>query len=249
MKKLTLLFTLLLFITLSAQGFCDRKYTFAEDLNSDGEKESISVIFTGKNARDVHDYIININNTEYKGSFPYDGIVSAQIVDIDKSDGQKELLARFDGETDDVLDHFFVYDGSIKKIGELPGADRSLISGNGIVTIPQWMGFWGRETEYRLEGSVLKIVEEEYALDIKSEIEKDMVLWSGYNNTSRISATLKAGAKINITKVMVVNEKCTTDDGYEHNCEWYYVESADGTSGWVEYGELIKSTMNLPWAG
>ena len=166
MKNLSILFTLLIFIGLSPKGYCDRIVTFEDDIDGNGIKEVISVTFTGEKDRDTHNYIININGEEYKGSFPYDGIVSAEIIDIDKNDGQKELLVRFDGETDDVLESFFIYDGSInggiKKIREIEGSSISEIPGDGIVTIFQWMGFWSRDAKYKLESSVLVPIAEEY---------------------------------------------------------------------------------------
>lgn len=234
---------------LSLEGYCDRIVTFEDDVDGDGIKEIISVTFTGKKDRDVHNYIININGEQYRGSFPYDGIVSAEIIDIDKSDGQKEILVRFDGETDDVLESFFIYDNGIKKMGEVWGSSVSEIPGDGIVTIFQWMGFWSRDARYKLERSVLVPIVEEYKLDIKSNVAETMVLRAAPSAGSRISATLGAETKIELQKVIIVSDKCFTSDGNERDCEWYYIESEDGESGWIEYGNLVKGTMDLPWAG
>ena len=249
MKNLSLLFSLLLFLGLNHSGYCDRIVTFEDDLDGNGIKEIINVTFTGESDRDVHDYIITINDEDYKGSFPYDGVVSAEIIDIDRNDGQKEILVRFDGETDDIIDNFFIYDGSIKKIGEVPGADISDIPGDGIITTFQWMGFWSREAKHKLENSVLVPIVEEYKLDINSNVAETMVLRAAPSAGSRISATLGAETKIELQKVTIVSDKCFTSDGYEHDCEWYYIESEDGESGWIEYENLIKGTMDLPWAG
>jgi hypothetical protein len=253
MKSFHKFIILMLFLSLSLNVLwaetIDRRVTFSEDLNSDGSKEDITVTFTGEKGRDMHDYIININDEEYKGSFPYDGIVSAEIIDIDKGDGQKEILVRFDGETDDVLESFFIYDSSIKKMGEVWGSSVSKIPGDGIVTIFQWMGFWSRDARYRLERSVLVPIVEEYKLDIKSNVAETMVLRAAPSAGSRISATLDAESKIELQKVTIVSDKCFTSDGNERDCEWYYIESEDGESGWIEYGNLIKGTMDLPWAG
>ena len=76
-----------------------------------------------------------------------------------------------------------------------------------------------------------------------------MTLLSGISSGAKISAKLSPDTKITLKKVMVISTLCTTSEGFTHECEWYYIESADGESGWIEYNELLESTMDLPWAG
>lgn len=249
MSKFHTLFILLLFFGLSASSYADKINRFKEDLNGDGKPEDITVTFTGEKERDDHDYIVEINDHIYYGEFPYMGIVSAEIVDIDLHDTQKELLVRFDGETDDVIDNIFIFDNGIVKIAEIPGSSVSEILGDGLISMHEWMGFWSQDKQYKLEGKYLVPVRKEYEIDIKSSVANTMVLWSGTSSGAKITAKLPEGTQITLKKVTVLSTLCTTTDGYTHECEWYYIESADGESGWIEYNELLQSTMDLPWAG
>ena len=249
MNKLSLLFILLLIIGLSRSGYCDWKYQFSEDLDSDGKKESILVTFTGQNERDEHGYVIKINNAVYEGRFPYDGVVSAEVVDIDLHDKQKELLLRFDGETDDVIDNFFIYDNGIVKIAEIPGSSVSEVLGDGIVTMNEWMGFWSRDKKYKLEGKYLVPVREEYKINVDSKVSNIMVLYTNPSYRAEVSASLQQDMNIKLKAVKIFSDSCTTSDGYTHECEWYYIEAENGASGWIEYNDLLLSTMDLPWAG
>lgn len=249
MSKLNLLFIVLFICCLAPSSYADKINRFKEDLNGDGKSEEITVTFTGEKERDEHDYIIEINEHIYNGEFPYDGIVAAEIVDIDRNDKQKELLVRFDGETDDVIDNIFIFDDGIVKIAEIPGGSVSEIIGNGVVTMFEWMGFWSRDKKYKLEGKYLVPVREEYSIDVNSTVANTMTLRSGTSLNSKITAELPPGSKITLKKVSILSTQCTTPDGYTHECEWYYIESDTGNSGWIEFNELIESTMDLPWAG
>ncbi len=249
MSKFHLLFIFLLFFSLTSKIYADKINRFREDLNGDGKPEDITVIFTGEKERDDHDYIIEINDHVYKGEFPYMGIVSAEIVDIDIHDNQKELLVRFDGETDDVIDNIFIFDNGIVKIAEIPGGSVSEILGDGVVTMFEWMGFWSRDKKYKLEGKYLVPFREEYTIDVNSTVSNTMILRSGTSLNSKITAELPPDSKITLKKVSILSTQCTTADGYTHECEWYFIESETGESGWIEFNELIESTMDLPWAG
>ena len=253
MKKILTLFIVMLLMGLDASFLFPEvngsRILLSEDLNFDGSKEEIEISFSGEDEYDLHEYIIKVDDLVYKGKFEYEGVASAEIIDIDRSDKQKEILVRLDGQTDDVIDYFFSLDGSIIKIGEVPGSSYSEMPGDGTVIMNEWMGFWSRDKKYRLEKSVLVPIREEYKIDVNSRLAETMVLHSSPSNGSGISAELKPDTEIKLTAVKIFGDECTTADGYKHECEWYMVESADGMRGWVEYGELIKSTMDLPWAG
>jgi hypothetical protein len=99
------------------------------DLDGDGKPERI--VFEGKSGGDTFSVIVN--GVRYDGEGEnIDG--KFEIVDIDSTDGLREIAIPEEGPSDDYYTTFLIYrNGKIQKIGKIPGTYDLKIDGSGII--------------------------------------------------------------------------------------------------------------------
>jgi len=244
MKKLsifTLLFSLLLFAATAGFGQEPMK-TANVDLNGDGVSDKISFTLN----RAMGGFALSVNETSVIGKFKDADINGFFIVDVKRADRYKEIAAVSYGEGYDYQYLLFRYDGStVVEIGGFSGMPS--YSGNGIVLVENWMGFWSKKDKYLLDasGRLRHVPQELYYVGIEATVKKSFPVYK-----SRVEGNVVANTLTN-SRILILacdpSPKCT--DGGDYFCDWYLIKTTTGLVGWVRLKTLSEKLESLPWAG
>ncbi len=194
------------------------------DLNGDGREDRIIYQVFGEYE---NVFLLKVNNVEVK-SYGSSLDRKLYIVDIDKSDGFKEIAIQEFGPSSDEQTYFYSYTGSelkfMGKVGELC-AKGGHIPGNGRVISsirPLVLQTWFVKKEYKLdENHLLEGIEREfYPVRYEAEPLKLKTSLKLYDKpkSKKVAAELKAGDTL----------KLLGCDGIE----WCLAETAAGIKGW-----------------
>ena len=212
------------------------------DLDGDGKKDSISVVFDDFDRYHYQKFTIKIGGQALmrRGDSILPKIF---VVDIDKEDGRKEVIICDDGPSDDPISHCFSFQyGELYDLGTLQGHPentRSLfkINGDGTVTTAarsDLLQTWWCGMPYRLDEWThrFELVEQKvYDSNAKYPVtvKKSFKVYRD-KSTSAQTYTLKAGQKITLNG---------TDNG-----QWVRFADSKGKTGWIlmdaERGSQIK---------
>jgi hypothetical protein len=240
-KKIAVVFTVIWLILGNSWALTfDRQA--AVDLDGDKEVDQISISTT-----ESGDFLLDVDGIETSGHLTEGEADGFAIVDIDLSDKFKEIAVHTPGPSDDDEYLIYRYDGrSIKEMGRLSGGPK--FSGNGIVLVDDWMGFWIKREKYVLDkGSMaLRLVPQElYYVGIEGKVDKGFPIYEKRTG-SDVVANVRPGSKV---LIIACDPSPTSDDatgGYF--LDWYLIKSETGLVGWARLGEFGERMSDLPWA-
>lgn len=211
-----------------------------EDLNNDGKLDKISISMVKGTSK----FTLTVNQTKVTGflgnspddaDFEPDGFY---IVDIDNSDNYKEIAVHSSGPSDDHVYLIYYYDGkSLQKMGKLYGVPA--FSGNGIVLVENWGGFWLKKDKYVVEKDtrkLKKVPQEFYYVGVVGKVKESFPIYFS-RQSNAVVANLQPGSEATIL----------LSDGKEGPKEWYLIKSVTGLIGWARM-DALKHLDGLPWA-
>lgn len=227
---LLVVFLITFHCTLSAQEVTTK--TQSVDLDGDGiqDKISLNIIFAGE---DYSSFLLMINNKETldKHSYNVDGYA---IIDIDKSDNQKEIAVHTPNANGPDEYIIYSYDGeNIKRIGSTHSFTK--FNGDGTIDVETFKSFWTKHDRYTYNkdmGELEWTSKKEYSINEEYSVIESF-------------ASLEKGDKINITKV-IVSDDCNKTGAYsEELCDVFFYTTEDGIEGSATLEELIGK-VDLP---
>lgn len=252
MKTITLLFIIL--VTSYIFGGISSDTTFKADLNNDGKTEKVKVIFEKDKNGLTGKYTLYINKLKSEGKFDYTMDFIAGVVDLDKSDGFKEvLITSEEGGALRVYD-VWKYDGNdVRKLGSFGSMDPPVFDGNGNVNVNQWMEFWTMDYYYKtVSGSLIPVKKDINDITYYNNEKFDITvtepfdLFKEKNDGSSVSVSLKKGTKIQILRAVVNDNECSDESKFD--CYWYFIKSDKG-EGWARMKSFRYKAEGIPWAG
>lgn len=212
-----------------------------EDIDGDGKVDQIRF--------NILNGILSIDG-KYINTIAGEGVLDFNVVDLDKSDGHKEVYLRYSGYDDMNTNVFFNYEnGTVNAVGLVEYGD-PVIDGSGKVVFKNALSqffetsFVDKDSEY-FKDNVLRIQEKElYKLgDIRSDDQKgdsyqiitpkrELNIYKEKGSKEK-SAVLKVGENVKLIGSDLKN--------------WVLVENSKGVRGWfqVKDGATVKE-LNLP---
>lgn len=203
------------------------------DLDGDGKPESI--VFAGKPCGDTFTIIVNDIRYEGKGNY-----ISGRfdIVDIDSTDGVREIAVPEWGPSDDYATTFLIYrQGKIQKIGKFPGSGNMMhLDGSGVLhTLVRGaiLHTWFFPAVFVLdENHIPRMVEQ--PLYPKKVPKSDFTGFSmGVECTAKPSFSLRA-SPTDSTIVRTLNPGEEFTIVASDNKRWCVVQTSVGIWGWFE---------------
>jgi len=224
--------------------------TIVTDVNYDGNNEKIK--FTSS---EDGSFTLIINDKNINGQFIEGFDARIEIIDMDRNDNLKEIVAEGYGSSDYLECFFYQFaDGSIVPCGYLSGNFGIKTGGNKILEEHIWMGFYSLDFEYEFDtkNKTLTYIQQNiYDIDVPAEVTKPFsVLKYRYDN-SAVVMTLKPGTKISLVKVDIT-PKCMEeqiDYKFDDNCDWFLIKTEDGVQGWCRLKDFRDNVEGLIWAG
>ncbi|MBN1881897.1 MAG: hypothetical protein JW885_06960 [Deltaproteobacteria bacterium] len=218
------------------------------DLNGDGRPESITLA----PGRSFGEFILSVDGVTTVGMFEFDVTDGFAVVDINASDVYKEIAVHAPGPSDD--DEYLVYsfDGaSLKEMGRL--ARWPTFSGNGIVLVDGWMGFWKIRDKYVLDTStrtLRHVPQDLYAVGVEGHAIKSFPVYRTRSGNEVIANTMPNSNFIILacdTSPTCLNAYGDADD---YSCDWYLIKTVTGLVGWVRCETLMdyETVDGLTWA-
>ncbi len=203
------------------------------DLDGDGTKETIRVVFREDDAK----WEIHVGDTMI--SDWYESPAGAYLVDLDKGDGQVEVAVADHGPSDDALTSLYRYrNGVLEPVGSVSGI---LFASDGKGHVSTYassyrgpMLTWFFRIEYALNstGRLAMIPTRWYTAKVSLTAKRDLPLYAEADS-KKAGAVLKAGTPVVMDLSDVVN--------------WFHVKAADGTEGWLWYQD--GENLMLPDGG
>jgi hypothetical protein len=241
--------TALLIIMLNVKSFAGDT-TITYDMNFDGTDELINLKFNGEN----NPCLLTINGKSQKVEFIYAYDAVLKIIDINRNDNLREVVAVGFGNSDQQECFFYQFiDGSIVPCGHLASSYGIQTKGNNMLTENSWMGFWGPKFEYKFDtkAKTLTFVENDfYDVNQQAEVKQPFKLLASNGDNSTVTAELKPGTKITLVKADIT-PACEKNTGYIEDmmCDWYFIKTSDGVSGWCRLKDFSEKVDGLVWAG
>ncbi|MDP4090263.1 MAG: SH3 domain-containing protein [Bacillota bacterium] len=211
-----------------------------EDMDGDGKADEIRF--------NILNGVLSING-EYINTVECSGLLDFNIVDLDKSDGHKEVYLRYFGEDDTNTHLFFNYEqGTINAVGLVQHGEPT-IDGSGKAvfknTLTQFFETSAVDMDYRyFKDNVLRIQPKDMY---------EMANINGDNNKAGNYQIIKAKKKLNIYKekdskevsaVLAVGEEVKLIGSDLKN--WVLVENSKGVRGWFQVDGIVVKELNLP---
>ena len=228
--------------------------TIYTDINPDRKMEIISVSFPRLKNGGIYDYVLTIDNDTTKGVFDIMDNAMVHLIDIDQSDGYREVVLMAIGPSDMTDYKIFRYRGEkIVKIGDLSGFFGIDTDGYGTLKAIVWMGFWMKEQLYKLDNelmALLPIPKDIYSLDVDVTVTKTFEILSERIDGAMVVKSLKSGTKIKLIGADT-SPRCYNDMGYQDDfdSDWYLIRANDGTEGWARLKTFRDLVDGLIWAG
>jgi hypothetical protein len=224
------------------------------DINPDRKIETISVFFPSLKDGGIYDYILTIDNDTSRGVFEMMDDALVLLIDIDQSDGYREVVLMALGPSDMTDYKIFRYQGGkIIKLGDVLGFFGITANGNGILKANEWMGFWMREQLFKLDNglmALLPIPQDIYSLDVDATVTKSFEILSERIDGAEVVGNLEPGTEIKLIGADT-SPSCYNNVGYldTYNCDWYLIRANDGTEGWARLETFRDFVDGLIWAG
>lgn len=225
--------------------------TIVTDLNYDRNDETVK--FTSNDEDGA--FVLKINDKQINGQFMEGFDARIEVIDMDRNDNLKEIVAEGFGSSDYLECFFYQFlDGNIVQCGYLPGNFGIETNGNNILKEHIWMGFYSLDFKYKFdtENKTLTYIHEYvYDINVPAEVTKPFsVLKYRYDNSSVVK-TLKPKTKIKLIKVDLTpqcNEEIS-DYRFDDYCDWFLVKTNDGVQGWCRLKDFMDNVEGLIWAG
>jgi len=225
--------------------------TIVTDLNYDRNNETVK--FTSNDEEGT--FVLKINGKQIIGRFMEGFDARIEVIDMDRNDNLKEIVAKGFGSSDYLECFFYQFvDGDIVRCGYLPGNFGIKTGGNKILEEHIWMGFYSLDFRYRFdtENKTLTYIHEYvYDIDVPAKVIKSFsVLKYRYDN-SEVVKTLMPKTKITLIKVDLTprcNEEIS-DYRFDDYCDWFLVKTDDGVQGWCRLKDFMDNVEGLIWAG
>ncbi|MBC8485181.1 MAG: hypothetical protein ISS16_05225 [Ignavibacteria bacterium] len=226
------------------------------DINPDRKMEIITVSFPRLKDGGIYDYVLIIDNDTTMGVFEIMDDAFAYLIDIDQSDGYREVVLMALGPSDMTDYKIFRYsEEKIIKIGDVYGFFGINTDGDGILKANEWMGFWTREQLYKLDNELmvlLPIPKDVYSLDVDVTVTKSFEILSERIDGAEVLEDLLPGTEIKLIgadtspSFFYNNNRGYIDD---YNRDWYLIRTYDGTEGWARLETFRDLVDGLIWAG
>lgn len=246
--KLNIIFLLIILLSFKIHA---ADTTIVADLNYDRNNETVK--FTSNNEDGA--FVLRINDKQINGQFMEGFDARIEIIDMDRNDNLKEIVAEGFGSSDYLECFFYQFiNGDIVQCGYLPGNFGIKTSGNKILEEHVWMGFYSLDFKYRFdtENKTLTYIHEYvYSIDVPAEVTKPFAILKYKYDNSAVVKTLRPMTKIKLIKVDLTpqcNEEIS-DYRFDDNCDWFLIETKDGAQGWCRLKDFMDNVEGLIWAG
>ncbi|MFA6472623.1 MAG: SH3 domain-containing protein, partial [Candidatus Latescibacterota bacterium] len=214
-----------------------------QSIDIDGDGKPDSIVFEGKRGGDI--FTVTVNGVRYDGNGDYIRGTYA-IVDIDSTDGLREIAIPESGPSDDYATTFLIYSqGKIKKIGKIPGTYYLKTDGTGIIQTMvrgEILHTWFFPAAFVLdENHTPRMVEQPlylmkvpkmgfsgFTIGAECTAKSNFPLQASPTD-SRIIATLTPGKKFTVVA--------------SDNKKWCIVQTSFGILGWFE---VVRYNIVLP---
>lgn len=219
------------------------------DIDGDGSPESITVAMGGTPL----EFVLTVDGVTTFGIFEGDVTDGFAVVDINTSDSYREIAVHTPGPSDDDEYLIYSFDGSsLKEMGRL--SRWPTFSGNGIVLVDGWMGFWKIRDKYILDTStrtLRHIPQDLYYVGVDAHAIKSFPVYRSRSGNEVIANTLPGSDFLVLacdTSPTCLNAYGDPDDNY--SCDWYLIKTVTGLVGWVRCETLMdyETVDGLTWA-
>lgn len=202
------------------------------DLDGDGNSETVYYGLDDFKVNGVS-YRTEIESRVYEDS-PYEDYF--MIADVSDTDGQKEIVLRVDGPSDDPQGHFYTYKNNrLEYLGSVPSnLDVDAFDGKGEISgflrlnvLQTWWApaKWG----FDLNGNIALKVQ-----DIYYPVQPQ----EGYELVLKESLPVHESLTDSKQSIMMSPQKVKITE--TDNKQFCFVEAEDGTSGWFEVYDFFK---------
>jgi len=224
--------------------------TLVMDINFDRAEETIKF-----KCDESGQFTLKINDKSLIGQFVegYDAFI--EIIDMDRNDNLKEVVAKGLGSSDYMECFFYQFvNGEILPCGYLPGNFGIKTKGNKILEEHIWMGFYSVDFNHRFdtENKILTFIREDlYDIDVPAEVTIPFKILKYRYDNSAVVQTLKPKTKITLIKADI-NPKCSYEEmdyKYDENCDWFLIKTEEGVQGWCRLKDFRDNVEGLVWAG
>ena len=219
------------------------------DVDGDGVPESINVTL-GINPGE---FMLSVDGISTVGTmFELEDIDGFIVIDIDTSDPYKEIAVHTPGPSDD--DEYLIYFFNGTSLKEMARLSRwPTFSGNGIVLVDGWMGFWRIRDKYVLDKAtrtLRHIPQELYYVGVEAHAKVSFPVYR-----TRSGGEVIANTRPNSNFIILAcdpSPECLNRYGEVDNysCDWYLIKTVTGLVGWVRFETLMdyEKVGGLPLA-
>ncbi|MFQ6031631.1 MAG: hypothetical protein ACE5K2_01810, partial [Candidatus Zixiibacteriota bacterium] len=205
-----------------------------EDLNGDSKMEQISI----HGVENVHhNFVLKINEDSIRAKLFSVAMDGFTIIDMDTMDQYQEIAVHTSGPSSDDEYLIFGYNGElIKEMGRLSRWPK--FSGNRIVIVEDWMGFWRKKEKYVLNQKTraLQLIPQDlYYVGIETAVRQSFPICRTRED-STIVANLEPGSKVIVLLCDPSPTHCKEvifDEIDDYYCDWYFLKSETGIVGWA----------------
>ena len=218
------------------------------DIDGNGSPESITVTMGSTPL----EFVLSVNGITTVGRFEGDITDGFAVVDINTSDSYREIAVHTPGPSDD--DEYLIYSfngSSLKEMGKL--TRWPTFSGNGIVLVDDWMGFWLIRDKYVLDTStrtLRHIPQDLYYVGVDGHAIKSFPVYRSRSGNEVVANTLP-NSDFHIL-ACDTSPKCLNayGDADDYSCDWYLIKTVTGLVGWVRCETLMdyETVSGLTWA-
>lgn len=214
------------------------------DLNGDGKNDIINLGLRDDQG-DYSSFILTINDIQIRGKHSYN-VDNFLIVDLDRSDKQKEVAVHTPNANGPDEYIIYKYDGTaIKQIGRTYST--TTFNGDGTVDVVSYMPFWDKNDTYvydREKDELVWVEKNEYDIEIECKVLEEFPVFPVIN-ASGFSEKLKKGQTIKIVKAVHKND-CTKTGPYGWGlCDEFSYITDTGSNGWATM-EQMMGKIDLP---
>ncbi len=214
------------------------------DLNGDGRPDTITL----QTEPETSSFTLRVNEavvTGFLGSSPTDSDFEPDgfcVVDVDVADAYKEIAVHSPGPSDDDVYLLYWYDGrTLHRMGKLSRWPK--FSGNGIVLVDDWLGFWAKRDKYvlnRANRTLEGVPQEFYYVGVQATAKESFPLYR-----KRGGKAVVAHPAINSKIDLLVCDCSPAGDASRH---WYLIKTASGLVGWARWEDFLTKVSDLPLA-
>jgi hypothetical protein len=214
------------------------------DLNGDGKNDIINLGLIDDQG-DYSSFILTVNDIQVRGKHSYN-VDNFLIVDLDRSDNQKEIAVHTPNPNGPDEYIIYKYDGSsIKQIGRTYST--TTFNGDGTVGVVSYMPFWDKNDTYiydRDKDELVWVEKKEYDIEVECAVIEPMAVHQVIDSRG-FDGYLDKGQKIKILKAKAKVD-CNKTGPYDWGlCDEFYYVADDGREGWATM-EQMMGKIDLP---